>query len=224
MNIDAVEKYFGIQINKPTEVEEKPVLEELSLPIFESTQDEEYFSYVADEEHYTEVFKRMTEVKRSLKIATANLKNFSVSIETDEGDKKLRLCEFFMSLVERGVHVQIVCMKPFGFYNYSMENCPQLLDNPLFELRYNGRNHMKIFIFDDECAYFGSANITKAALGKRVKRNHEAGMLVRGQMLQAPLSRFDKSWNDPDILKHTWKRFATMAKELDKELRERYGK
>ena len=57
--------------------------------------------YVADEEHLTQVFKRMTEVKHSLKIATANLKNFTVTIETDDGEETLRVCEFFLSLVER---------------------------------------------------------------------------------------------------------------------------
>ena len=179
-------------------------------------QTEKGFSYVADEEHYTEVFKRMTEVKRSLKIATANLKNFNVTVEADGGEETLRLCDFFLRLVERGVQVQVVCMKPFGFYLYAKENCPQLLENPLFELRYNGRNHMKIFIFDDECAYFGSANITSAAIGKRAKRNYEAGMLVWGPMIEAPLRHFEKSWNDPDILKHTWKRFAKMAKEVER--------
>lgn len=178
--------------------------------------------YVADEDHLTQVFKRMTEVKHSLKIATANLKNFTVTIESEDGEEKLRLCEFYLSLVERGVHVQVVCMKPFGFYNYTKENCPQLLENNLFELRYNEHNHMKIFIFDDECAYIGSANITSAAIGKRAKRNYEAGMLVEGTMMQAPLNHFEKVWNDPDSLKHTWKRFTKMAKELAKEMKERY--
>ena len=223
LNVVSVEAYFGIQINKPTEEVAKPAPNVLSSPTFEEPHAEEWISYVADEEHYTQVFKRMKEVKHSLKIATANLKNFNVSMESDDGIETLRLCEFFLSLVERGVHVQVVCMKPLGFYLYTKENCPQLLENPLFELRYNGHNHMKIFIFDDECAYIGSANITSAAIGKRVKRNHEAGMLVCGPMLQAPMRHFEKSWNDPDTLKHTWKRFATKAKELDKELRERYG-
>ncbi|WP_294744615.1 phospholipase D-like domain-containing protein [uncultured Prevotella sp.] len=185
--------------------------------IEEVPQTEDYISYVADEEHYSEVFKRMTEVKHSLKIATANLKNFSVTIESDSGDEKLRLCDFFLLLVERGVHVQVVCMKPFGFYLYTKENCPQLLDNPLFELRYNEHNHMKLFVFDDECAYIGSANITSAAIGMRVKRNHEAGMLVSGEnLIMAPLRHFEKVWDNPDIFKHTWKRFTKMAKELEK--------
>ena len=224
LNVDAVEKYFGIQINKPIEVVDIPAPEELSSPVFESPQAEDFITYVADEEHYTEVFKRMTKVKHSLKIATGDLKNFNVTIDFDGKKETLRLCDFFLRLVERGVHVQVVSMKPLLFYNYAKKNSPQLLENPLFELRENKHNHMKIFIFDDECAYFGSANITSAAIGKRVKRNHEAGMLVRGPMLQAPMHHFEKSWNDPDTLKHTWKRFATKAKELDKELRERYRK
>ena len=203
------------------------LIQDGSNSIVEEPHTEDSVSYVADEEHYTEVFKRMTEVKQSLKIATANLKNFNVIVESDGGDETLRLCDFFLSLVERGVHVQVVCMKPFGFYLYAKENCPQLLENPLFELRYNEHNHMKIFIFDDECAYIGSANITSAAIGKRASgnRNHEAGMLVWGPtIIQAPLSHFEKVWDDPDILKSTWKRFATKAKELDKELKGKYGK
>ena len=50
-------------------------------------------------------------------------------------------------------------------------------------------------------------------------------MLVWGEsMIQAPLQHFERAWNDPDTLKYTWKRFAKIAKELEKELRERYGK
>jgi phosphatidylserine/phosphatidylglycerophosphate/cardiolipin synthase-like enzyme len=195
--------------------------------ICEGVQAEDTFSYVADEEHYTEVFRRMTEVKHCLKIATGDLKNFNVTIDSNGGEEKLRLCDFFMLLVERGVRVRVVCMKPFGFYLYAKENCPLLLEHPLFELRYNGHNHMKVFIFDDECAYIGSANLTSAAIGKRANgnRNHEAGMLVwEPTMIKAPLQHFEKVWNDPDILKSTWKRFVTKAKELDKELKVRYGK
>ena len=190
-----------------------------SNPIFDAKQFKDCFSYVADEEHYTLVFKRMTEVRHCLKIATANLKNFNVTIEFDGKSETLRLCDFFLSLVERGVHVQVVCMKPFGFYLYAKENCPQLLENPLFELRCNEHNHMKVFIFDDECAYIGSANITAAAIGKRANgnRNHEAGMLVWGpNMIQAPLLHFEKAWNDPGILKSSWQRFSSKAKEWQK--------
>jgi len=73
-----------------------------------------------------QVFKLMAEVKHSLKIASANLKNFSMTVESDGTTETLRLCDFFLSLVEREVHIQVVCMKPFGFYLYAKENCLQL--------------------------------------------------------------------------------------------------
>ena len=58
--------------------------------IVEAPQTEDSVTYVADEEHYTEVFKRMTEVQHSLKIATANLKNFNVFVEADGGVETVR--------------------------------------------------------------------------------------------------------------------------------------
>ena len=61
--------------------------------IVEAPQTEDSVTYVADEEHYTEVFKRMTEVQHSLKIATANLKNFNVFVEADGGVETMRLCD-----------------------------------------------------------------------------------------------------------------------------------
>ena len=198
----------------PKNLDELGLINAETDSVVEEPQVEPCYSYVADEEHYTEVFRRMTEVKRSLKIATGDLKNFSVTIETKGGEEKLRLCDFFLSLVERGAQVKVVSMKPFGFYKYAKENCPQLLEHPLFDLRSNEHNHMKVFVFDEECAYFGSANMTGAAIGKRLRkqRNHEAGMLVWGEMMQAPLNHFEQVWNDPDNLKHTWKRFAKMVK------------
>ena len=188
--------------------------------IVEEAQLEDSISYVADDEHYTEVFKRMTEVKHSLKIATGDLKNFYVTIES----KSLRLCDFFFSLVERGVHVQVISMEPEKFYNYTLKHCPQLLENPLFELRKHKHSHMKIFIFDDDCAYIGSANITSAAIGKR-NRNHEAGFLVWGEnMMKNPTQHFETVWNSPDMIKSTWKRFTKSAKALEKVFERRYGK
>ena len=79
---------------------------------------------------------------------------------------------------------------------------------------------MKNFIFDEECVYIGSANITGAAIGRRAKgnRNNEAGMLLCGDdLIEAPLNHFTKVWNDPSTLKHTWKRFISLAKEEKKK-------
>lgn len=230
LNVDSVEEFFGIKINAPVKVKKKAVSsspvkpssqkqpsvpKQPSAPKPSSSKDEWY--YVADEEHFTKVFKRMTEVKHCLKIATGDLKNFGVYVEGKT--KAMRLCDFFLSLVKRGVRVQIVCMKPFGFYFHTKEHCPQLMENNLFELCLNEHNHMKVFIFDDEVAYFGSANITSAAVGKRdsEKRNHEAGMLVWGpNIIKGPLNHFNSVWNDKTTFKSSWKRFETKAKKFEK--------
>jgi len=211
LNVPEVEKYFGIQINKPVEEEKDDVLGEVA-------DDKNLVEYIADEEHYTRVFEMMRKVKQSLKIATGDLKNFNIIIENGKEKEMIKPCDFFLSLVERGIHVQVVSMKPYYFYNYTMENCPQLLDNPLFELRCNEHNHMKVFVFDDKCVYVGSANLTSAAIGKRARktRNHEAGVLLWGSSLvEAPLQHFERVWNHPDILKSTWKRFIANAKEVE---------
>lgn len=184
----------------------------------EEDQLKDIISYIEDDEHYTVVLRRMTGVKHDLKIATADLKNFYVQVESEVGVISLCLCDFFLSLVERGVHVQIVCMDPFGFYRYAKGNCPELLEHPLFELRLNKRNHMKRFFFDDEIAYLGSANITGAAIGKRTikTRNYEAGVLLKGLMMQIAMRHFENSWNDRNSLKHTSKRFQLEAMEKKK--------
>ena len=208
---------------------EIPIVEEEleDEPFVEETVEEDGFSYIQDEEHFTEILPKMAEVKNSLKIATADLQNVSVAVQVKGKSKMIKLCDLFLSLVERGVHVQVVCMNPFGFYNNIKKTCPLLLNHPLFELRHNKHNHMKMFIYDNECAYFGSANITSAAVGRRSikQRNYEAGMLVWGtNMMKVPLQHFELSWNDPCIIKHTWKRFAAKAKEIEKNIEARKGK
>ena len=62
----------------PQDLAELGLIQEEADAIVEETQTEDGFLYVVDEEHYTEVFRRMTEVKRSLKIATGDLKRSSL--------------------------------------------------------------------------------------------------------------------------------------------------
>ena len=175
------------------------LIQEETDSIEEDPQMEDCVSYVADEEHYTEVFKRMTEVKRSLKIATGDLKNFTVAIETDGPEVKFRLCDFFLSLVERGVHVQVVSMKPLLFYLYSKKNCPQLLESPLFELRENGHSHMKIFIFDDECFFASCHKLNQSSIDSfkrsfyqwRFAREYTFTLIVKFQHIAHSIPRFE---------------------------------
>ena len=62
----------------PQDLVDLGLIHEETETVDEVSQTEEGFSYIADEEHYTEVFRRMTEVKQSLKIATGDLKRSSL--------------------------------------------------------------------------------------------------------------------------------------------------
>lgn len=180
---------------------------------------EPFIRYVADDEHYSEVFARMNQVRRSLKLTSANLKNFNVYFDKKSKDDPIKFCDFLLILLNRGIKVQILCMKPFGFYAYCKEHLPELIDHPGLEIRQNDRNHMKVFIFDDECAYVGSANLTGAAIGRRSggSRNHEAGILAQSNdIFQSAKAHFESVWNDPDTIKSNWHRFENKRKEFVK--------
>lgn len=178
----------------------------------------ELAEYVCDAEHYTEVFLRMKDVKKSLRITTCNLKNFVVYVpNTKENNTKTNFAKFILSLCKKGIKVQIACMKPLWFYYYIHNNLPDLEGNPNFELKQDNHMHMKVFIFDDEVAYIGSGNLTGAALGLRSKgnRNHEAGVLVKGNgMFQGAKEHFDLVWRDEDVKPYGYDMFCRELKEL----------
>lgn len=180
---------------------------------------EPFTKYIADDEHYSEVFAKMNQVRRSLKLTSADLKNFNVYFEKESKEDPIKFCEFLLILLNRGIKVQILCMKPFSFYTYCEEHLPELIDHPGMEIRLNDHNHMKVFIFDDECAYVGSANLTGAAIGRRANgsRNHEAGILAQNnELFQSAMAHFERVWDDPDTLKSKWHRFENKKKEFIK--------
>ena len=179
----------------------------------DSKEDNEPFvRYIADIEHYDDVFQRINGVKHSLKLTCANLKNFNVYLADGE---PIKFSEFLLSLLRRGVQIQIVCMDPFPFYRYVSENLPELFNEPGLELRQNDHVHMKIFIFDDKCAYIGSANLTGAAIGRRnnKQRNYEAGVLVqKNDIFESAVEHFKIVWDAPETLKSTWHRFKKKSR------------
>ena len=94
-------------------------------------------------------------------------------------------------------------MQPFSFYRWVKDNLPELLDERGLEIRQNDHVHMKVFIFDDECAYIGSANLTGAAMGKRSsrQRNYEAGVLVQNNdIFDAAVRHFNKVWEADETI------------------------
>ncbi|MCQ2051527.1 MAG: phospholipase D-like domain-containing protein [Bacteroidaceae bacterium] len=181
----------------------------------------EFLKYISDSEHYSIVFSRMTQVAKSLKITSCNLKNFTVhGIDSNGKDVSVRFAEFLLDLCNRGVKVQIACMKPFWFFAYIHDNLPELENHPNFDLRQQDYMHMKVFIFDDDSAYIGSANLTGAALGLRAngKRNHEAGILAKGNdIFHDALNHFNRVWTGNGIHRYKYHEFRKERKELQEK-------
>ncbi len=181
----------------------------------------EFLKYISDSEHYSIVFSKMTQVSKSLKITSCNLKNFTVhGIDSNGKDVSVRFAEFLLDLCNRGVKVQIACMKPYWFFAYMHENLPELENHPNFDLRQQNYMHMKVFIYDDEVAYIGSANLTGAALGLRAngKRNHEAGIFAKGNdIFKAALDHFNRVWTGNGIHRYKYHEFRKERKELQEK-------
>ena len=150
-----------------------------------SEKQEPIFRYIQDDEH-EEVFREhLFSVKRSLYISTCDFKN--VYFDGEE------LASILNKIANKGVKVIVKCMKPHGHDEIKHD----------FELIVCDKNHMKLFIFDEETLYIGSANLTKAALGRnslsRKAYNHEAGILT----------------NEPHFIKQALQHFNYVANNED---------
>lgn len=211
-DVDAVEQYFEIKTNSSLEPKADFVAKK-SEPKPKKTGNKSFIRYISDFEHYQDVFSRMNDVKSSLRISSADLKNFTVYLA---GEKKpIKFCDFLLRLLNRGVRVQLLCMHPFSFYRWVSENLPELLEQPKLEIRQNDHVHMKVFIYDDKTAYIGSANLTGAAIGRRSyrQRNYEAGILVQNnEVFDSAAAHFKEVWDATETLKPYQKEFKEKVK------------
>ena len=209
LDVDEVEKYFGITIRRVAAAKDDAAGKKTARA---RRKNDSFVQYISDVDHYHEIFSRMNEVKRSLKISSADLKNFSVFLD---GEKPIKFCDFLLCILSRGVHVQLLCMHPFSFYRWVTDNLPELLEQPKLEIRQNDHVHMKVFIYDDKTAYIGSANLTGAAIGKRSsrQRNYEAGVLVQNnEIFDAAATHFKEVWDAPETLRTYRKQFKDRVK------------
>ena len=85
LNVDAVEAYFGIQINKPEEEDKSPVKTAPKPALkqnFNAHQSKVVSNgktrLITNENHYEEVIQRICSAKKSVKIMTANFERFKV--------------------------------------------------------------------------------------------------------------------------------------------------
>ena len=158
-NVEVIEKYFGIQINKPNEVikESEEQIQDLSK------------IRLITENFYQEVIKRICAAKSSIKIMTADFKLFRLKPTAAQGKKYkdgTPFMEFLMEKSKKGVSVQIISSETSMRFQEEVERAYCGEAGNQFSVCFCVRNHAKVVIIDDKIAYVGSANMTRAGLGQ----------------------------------------------------------
>jgi len=155
---------------------------------------------VAGRSHYERVIAAVREAKRSVWIATANLKELMVEAKLQmPGRKRVyrSVLEDLEELSARGVELRILhASLPSRPFRDEFDRHPRLVRGGL-ELRMCPRVHLKTVIVDAEQIYFGSANWTGAGLGAKGegRRNFELGILSRDEaLIDQVQAMYDSIW------------------------------
>ena len=148
--------------------------------------------YISGTGHYNEVLARVVNVKRSLWIGTADIKDLHVKV----GDTTKPFLAVIALLIRRGVEVRLIHAKePGPNFREDFDRYPVLYDR--LERVLCPRVHFKMLVFDCEEVYIGSANLTGAGIGMKSsdKRNFEAGILTDDpQIVEQAMKQFDDVW------------------------------
>lgn len=217
LNVDAVEEYFGVQINKPTRVEEKPVTKvmpraakvqpryvgDIVRPTPEVKHTRSYGTQlITNEDHYQVVIDKICAAKSSIKLMTANFKRFKLKPTDRQGinyNDGTPFIKYLMAKAVQGVSVQIIYSRPSPSFTEEWKEYYRQMGKPdIFDYKFCERNHAKVVIIDDTICYVGSANVTPAGLGQGIftPGNFEAGILTEESAIVSSVKElFTKIWN-----------------------------
>lgn len=141
---------------------------------------------------YNKVLAKVASVKKSLWLGTADIKDLHVKV----GNASAPFLSVLNQLVRRGIEVRLIHAKePGPIFREEFNRFPMLRSS--MEMMLCPRVHFKILVFDGQCTYVGSANLTGAGIGMKSanRRNFEAGILTDSpQLLQAAIEQFDSVW------------------------------
>lgn len=145
--------------------------------------------YLADKDISETLLPEIENAKQSIKIATSNFKNLFIDGES--------IFSVFERKVNQGVKIQILCMSINDPAIEELNSHLMLQNNKLFVIKVCPRNHMKMFSFDWNIVYVGSANLTNAAMGSRTKAhmNFENGIITDDRKIVTEvIGHFDRVW------------------------------
>jgi phosphatidylserine/phosphatidylglycerophosphate/cardiolipin synthase-like enzyme len=151
-------------------------------------------SFVGGRGHYEHVVRAVMEARRSVWIATANLKELMVEDHraapgrrrTAKGSGSYRsILAVFDELASRGVELRILhASPPSGPFRSELAR-HAVLKRGALQLRLCPRVHFKAVVIDGGMLYLGSANWTGAGLGAKGtgRRNFELGFSTADDLL-----------------------------------------
>jgi phosphatidylserine/phosphatidylglycerophosphate/cardiolipin synthase-like enzyme len=151
--------------------------------------------------HYERVVSAVLAARRSVWIATANLKELMVEAPLQMPGRRRdyrSVLERFDALAQQGVELRILhASLPSRAFRDEFDRHPRLVRGGL-ALRLCPRVHLKTVIVDAELCYLGSANWTGAGLGAKGegRRNFELGIVSDDeQLLDQVQATYDAIWH-----------------------------
>lgn len=150
-------------------------------------------TFLSNQMHYTKVLSLVKDVKSTLWIGTADIKDLYV----ETGKQKLPFLGLLANLINKGVDVRLIHAKePGPAFREDFDKYPILFNR--LERVLCPRVHFKMIVFDCKEVYIGSANLTGAGIGMKSEntRNFEAGILTDDpQIVDLAMDQFDSVWN-----------------------------
>ena len=148
--------------------------------------------YISNLSHYSDVLANCKNVKHTLWIGTADIKDLYV----DVGNEKKPFLALMAQLIRKGVEIRLIHAKePGPNFRVDFDKYPVLYDR--LERVLCPRVHFKMLVFDGKEVYVGSANLTGAGIGMKAdnKRNFEAGILTDDpEIVEQAMNQFDDVW------------------------------
>lgn len=149
-------------------------------------------TFISNSTHYKEVLLHVPNVKHSLWIGTADIKDLYI----EDGGQTKPFLAMLAKLIRQGVEVRLIHAKePGPNFREDFDKYPILYDG--MERVLCPRVHFKIIVFDNKEVYIGSANLTGAGIGMKSEgtRNFEAGILTDDpQIVEQAMNQFDDVW------------------------------